>query len=145
MALRLLNRRERSEAELREALRAKEHDPELTEDVIAELVELGAVDDRRYAELFTTDKRDLSGWGPERIAGDLRSRGVPEVAIAEALADDDRETQLERAVDLLRRRGGPPADDRQRSSALSYLTRRGYPYELAYDAVREVSAGDLAA
>lgn len=144
-ALRQLNRRERSEAELREALLAKGHDPDLTEDVIVELVDLGAVDDHRYAELYASDKRELSGWGPERIAGDLRGRGVPEAAIADALAEDDRGTQLERAVDLLRSRGEPPADDRRRASALAYLTRRGYSYELAYDAVRRVSAGDLAA
>ena len=29
------------------------------------------LDDARYAERFTEDRRELSGWGPERIGQDL--------------------------------------------------------------------------
>ncbi len=37
---------------------------------------------------------------------------------------------------LLARRGRPAEDEASRASALSYLARRGYDAELAYDAVR---------
>lgn len=92
--------------------------------------------------MFAADKRDLSGWGRERIEANLRERGLPEAAIEAATAVDDHDAQLERALGLLQRRGPAPTDDRERASALGYLTRRGYGYELAYEAVRRCSHDD---
>ena len=41
-----------------------------------------------------------------------------------------------RAVGVDAESAEPPIDDRSRARALSLLTRRGYPLEIAYDAVR---------
>jgi len=131
-----LRRRERTSAELHAWLEERGIDEELVEDVIAELVEIGELDDERFAFAYAEDKRALSGWGAERIEAALVDRGLGR-SLAERAAGEPRDAQLERAVGLLERRGADLADEAERSRALSFLTRRGYEYELAYDAIRE--------
>ena len=95
------------------------------------------LDDARYAENFTEDRRSLMGWGPERIEQELLRRGIPDDLIAAALSSRSRSDELEAATSLLAERfGGPLEDDRARGRAWQLLVRRGYEPELAYDAVR---------
>lgn len=104
---------------------------------MAELSEAGVLDDASFAERFAHDKRDLAGWGPERIGQDLARRGVPNALIELALAARTREDELTAARALLADRFGDPlGDDRTRNRAWQLLVRRGYDAELAYDAVR---------
>lgn len=131
-----LRRRERTVAELHEWLLARGLEEELVEDVVAELVEVGELDDERFARAYAADKRELAGWGAERIAATLAQRGLDQ-GLAERAADEPRESGLARAAELLRRRGEPLETEGARTRALAYLTRRGYDYELAYDAIRE--------
>ena len=75
--------------------------------------------------------------GPERIRAALTAKGVDRQLIEAALAaPEDGVGELERAIDLLERRGERPDDDRRRGRALAFLARRGYESELAYEAVR---------
>ena len=135
-AVEALSQRERTSGELAAWLAERGFAPAAVEDAVDRLVEAGAVDDERFVAAFAADKRELRGWGPERIRAALRERGVEAALIDAALADDGRSSQLERAMDLLRARSEPPVDDRSRSRALAFLARRGYDSELAYDAVR---------
>jgi regulatory protein len=107
------------------------------EEVMALLAEAGAIDDASFARRYAADKRELAGWGPDRIAGALESRGVASEHVEAALTGEDDQTQLERATALLRDRGMSCASERERERALGLLVRRGYPLELAYEAVRE--------
>jgi len=114
------------------------------EQAIAELSELGYLDDARYARVFADDKRNLEDWGSERIDRGLRERGIERHLIAAALAEvaGEGDDENERALALLRRRFPHASDDpRERERALGVLIRKGYDSELAYDAVRAWSAG----
>ena len=108
-------------------------------EVLGRLVEAGALDDERFARRFAEDKRELRGWGPERIAQALSGRGLPDFLIASALAPDSREDQLRRASVLLAGRWASLATDVERNRALRFLTRRGYDYEIAYEVIRAAS------
>jgi regulatory protein len=108
------------------------------EEVIALLIEAGAIDDASFARRYAEDKRQLAGWGPDRISTALGGRGVAREHIDAALAADDEEAQLGRAVALLGDRGMGCDSGRERERALGLLVRRGYPLELAYEAVRTV-------
>ncbi len=134
-ALGTLSRRERTEAELRTWLRERDTSEDAVEYAIATLVETGDINDERYAFAFAEDKRDLAGWGRERIATTLSERGI-ESALIERCCAEEREDQLNRAVEQVLRRGDDLADDRGRARALAFLSRRGYEYEIAYDAIR---------
>jgi regulatory protein len=133
-----LNQRERTESEVRHRLASEGIAGPALEQAIAGLIEQGLIDDARYARLFTEDKRELEGWGSDRIRRTLLERGVERDAIERALGegDGDRGTELERALALLRRRfPRPPRERRERDRALGVLLRKGYDSELAVEAL----------
>ena len=143
LAYRYLNRRERTVHEVRARLEAKDTAAAVVDEAVAILAEQGAVDDTRFARLFVQDKRELEQWGAERIRRGLLARGVDRELIAQALAQsgegvdrDAPETELDRALNVLRRRfTAPPRDRRGRDRALGVLIRKGYDPELALDAL----------
>ena len=139
-AIGALRRRERSRAELREWLERRGYGGEEVRETLARLVAAGELDDARFARAYAEDKRDLSGWGPERIREALLSRGVAFEDVEAALDADSHDRQLARAEELLERKGGDLDSDVSRGRALGFLTRRGYDYEVAYEAVRRLAA-----
>jgi regulatory protein len=139
-ALAALGRKERTRAELEGWLDERGFDPDEVASAIELLVATGTLDDLRFARRYAEDKRELRGWGPERIRESLASRGVAPDLVETVLGDDDHTDQIERAIQLLERRGEGLDGDRERSRALAYLTRRGYEHEVAYEAVRAVHA-----
>jgi regulatory protein len=138
LALKALSYKERTESELRAWLAERGVGEGEIEEVIAPLIEAGAIDDASFARRYAEDKRLLAGWGPDRISGALQRRGVPREHIEAALGSFDDESQLERAIALIGDRGVRCSSDRERERALGMLVRRGYPLELAYEAVRSV-------
>jgi regulatory protein len=142
-----INRRERTEAELGAYLERKGIDAQIAAECLQELIELRYVDDRRYALMFVHDKRELEGWGSERIRRGLADRGIDRTAIEAALAEHEAEwsageTELDRAVGLLARRfPEPPRERRERDRALGVLIRKGFDSELALDALTAYARG----
>lgn len=137
-ALGALQRRERTTVELHAWLTERGVTADMAEEAVAELIEVGELDDERFARAFAQDKRDLSGWGSERIEAALLDRGLGRT-LAERAASEGRDDELMRATELARSRGEDLADDRGRARVLSFLTRRGFEYELAYDAIRDAA------
>ncbi|HSJ18012.1 MAG TPA: regulatory protein RecX [Solirubrobacterales bacterium] len=136
LALRALGRRERSSAELRSWLADREVADDEADAVVAHLEGIGQLDDARFARRYAEDKRELAGWGAERIREALLARGVAPEHIEPAVAADGPAEELERAAALLVRRAEPLESERERARALGYLTRRGYSYEIAHEALR---------
>jgi len=135
LALKALSRKERTVAEMGSWLQARGVDSDEVEAVVSYLAEDGTLDDRRFAVRYAEDKRELSGWGQERIRLALAKRGVPEDHIAEALESGD-DDEVGRAISVLRGRGGSLCDALERNKAFGFLVRRGYNAEVAYEAVR---------
>jgi regulatory protein len=143
VAWRALNRRDRTELELRGILAEKRVAPEDAAVVMGELLDGGFVDDASFAVRFADDRRRLDAWGSERIARRLRELGVGAEQIAAAVGEQDQGEELEAAVALLRRRVPvPPSTPRERDRALGMLVRKGYELELAYDALRRYAGAE---
>lgn len=140
-ALGAINRRERSTAEIVGWLADRDYGPEEIEAAVCRLIEDGLLDDERFARLYLEDKRDLAGWGQERIAAGLRERGIDR-HLVERICDEVHGEQVERALTQLAERGARIDDDRGRERALGFLTRRGYGYEVAHDAIRRAGGSD---
>ena len=137
LAFRHLNKRDRTEAELRRHLAANDVCDAEAEAAIAEVIRMGYVDDARYARTFATDRRNLDGWGKERIERKLLTLGVDAEHIEAALGERDGAGELEAALELLGRRFRvAPASERERERALGMLVRKGYDLDVAHDAVR---------
>jgi regulatory protein len=145
-----INRRERTTFEVRAQLERRGISPAHADEAVQTLAEQGFVDDERFARLFVSDKRELEQWGSERIRRGLLTRGIDRDLAERALAagDDDalgdeEPTELDRAVELLRRRfPTPPEQRRERERALGVLLRKGYESELALDALNRHARGD---
>jgi regulatory protein len=105
-------------------------------EVMTRLVEDGSIDDERFARRYAEDKRELAGWGPDRIREALAGRGIPADLVDAALRAEDDQEVVARATAVLVRSGTEVADERGRQRALAQLARRGFPLEAAYDAVR---------
>jgi regulatory protein len=135
-ALAALASKERTAAEIAGWLGDRGFAPDRVAATVDRLIESGTLDDERFARRFAEDKRDLRGWGPDRIREALAGRGLEPSLIEAALAVDAPDMQLDRAVTLLEGRGDTPHDDASRGRALAFLARRGYDVELAYEAVR---------
>jgi regulatory protein len=137
LAYKAVARRDLTVAELRARLEHKHVSPEAIDEAVAELEGTGSLDDARYARRFAEDKRELEQWGTDRIATDLRRRGIAPHLIDAVVSTRDRDSELRTALLLLKRRyRQAPHDDGDRDRAWQMLVRRGYSPELAYDAIR---------
>lgn len=150
LACAFINRRERTVSEVLAQLERRGIAPGHREVAVQTLCEEGLLDDRRFARLFVCDKRALEQWGSERIRRGLLARGIGRELADAALAqepdtgpDGEPESDLDRALALLRRRFPTPLEDRrERERALGVLLRKGYESELALDALAAHARGE---
>ena len=118
-----LNRRDRTESEVRLQLERKGVSAELTEAALRTLSEQALLDDTRFARLFVSDKRELEQWGNERIMRGLLARGIDRELAAAALEveaadhEDGGDGELQRALALLHRRFPRPPGTAASASA----------------------------
>lgn len=137
--LRKLRARSLSVQEARTALGGRGLSREQIDEILAETVRLGYLDDRALAEQLVHAGQDRRGQGRQAIGQTLAKRGVPrdvaDAALAE-LPDDD----MERALEFARRKaggiGGRDAQAELRRLA-GQLSRRGYPSHVALSAARQ--------
>ena len=130
-ALRLLSRREYSQAELRtkmkEWLRRRDLRPEEEplDDILARLVQDGWQDDERFTASYARLRIDR-GWGPIKIAYHLRQRGIGEDEITKHCARSQEfwTAQLRKLV--VHKYGGTPTDIRNRNARYRFLLGRGF-------------------
>ena len=137
-----LNRRDRTEAEMRRRFASGGIDEATADQAVGVLAQQGMLDDIRYARLFTQDKRELEQWGNDRIRRTLLERGIDRELVEQTLRAEPAESEAEfdRALALLRRRfSGPPRDRRERDRALGVMLRKGYDSELALDVLAAYS------
>jgi regulatory protein len=144
-ALRLLTTRARTRAELRHRLEERGFEAAAVVETLDRLERVGLVDDAALAEAVAEGRADR-GLDAPAIAAELRDRGVnPAVAERAAQAAVPDEDRADRCRQVARARlaqlhGLPPATQLRRLAA--YLSRRGYPPELAESVARDLVAPD---
>ena len=74
---------------------------EQTEQVIEKLEEEGFLNDERFATMYAGSKFRILHWGKMKIRAGLRSKGVAEVLISQALESIDQEQYIKCLTDLL--------------------------------------------
>ncbi|MEX1212925.1 MAG: regulatory protein RecX [Balneolaceae bacterium] len=141
--LRLLGRRSHTRTELFRKGRQKGGDSELLEEELDRLEEQGYLDNAEFAKQFVHDKLHLRGWGPRKIQGELRRRGVSSGRAAEAVRRESDTLDLTRiCVDLaLKRRGHFLREEdvfRRRQKIAAWLQRKGYSRESITAAMPEI-------
>lgn len=137
-AIKLLTRKDQSEAQLRRAL--AEFGRKAADEVVEKCREWGYLDDRRLAEGIVGDSIRLKKLGPRRIRQELRKRGIDEELAEEVRQEraSDEAPLVERAIEALetkRRSYGRLDEQTARRRAMGFLQRRGFDYETVRAAV----------
>lgn len=140
LAYKLVAQRERTAKQLRDKLAAKECSEEAIAAALAELQRHGFQSDERYARIYAEDKRRLQTWGDRRIRLELGRAGVSREVIDAVLAGDeplDAPSELEAALELLRRKQPDLSDPKAKQRTASMLARRGLPSSVVFAALRQ--------
>jgi len=127
-ALRLLARREHSRAELARKLESTGFVQQDIAPLLDEFETKNWLSDRRFAESYVADHRARAG--SVKLAYDLRQRGVPD-SIIEAVLGDNRDSELDRAREVWKKKfGTPPADAVEKARQMRFMLSRGFTPEM---------------
>jgi len=143
-ALDLLSRRDHFRRELVEKLRTRKFPANEIEDAIARCLELDLLNDERVAERFVEVRAADRGWGPHRLAAELRQRGLSSddadrlSNVSGELAADAMRTALRKLE--LRAPAEWWRDGQRRARMVSSLITRGFEAEVAIAAVDDLAA-----
>ena len=111
--------------------------PSVADEVVARFVEVGLLDDGRFAELFARSKA-AAGWGRIKIERELARRGVDATQLEGWPSDYLEEDESETAFVLASRRRLSGKNDFQK--LVRFLCGRGFPMGVAMDAAKRVLA-----
>ncbi|MDR2649117.1 MAG: RecX family transcriptional regulator [Clostridiales bacterium] len=134
-ALDYLARRPRTVKEVEQKL-SDDYAPDIIARVMDMLYEYKYIDDASYAAQYVKE-RVSAGYGPYKIEWELRGRGVGQELIDAAL-EQAAGPQIRIAAAALRARykNKPVLDEKEKSRAFSFLLRRGFDADTAYEALR---------
>ncbi|WP_319445324.1 MULTISPECIES: recombination regulator RecX [unclassified Mycobacterium] len=148
LCLRLLTARARTRAELAGQLVKRGYPDGVADRVLDRLADVGLVDDQDFAEQWVRSRHANAGKGKRALASELRTKGLDDEVIADALADIDAGAERTRAEQLVadklrRERLADDTDDTKVARRLvAMLARRGYGQSMAFDVVKVALAGE---
>jgi regulatory protein len=126
----MLGRRELSEAQIRQRLARREHDPEAIDEAVAHLIEERAIDDNRVAEAIVRMETGVRKRGKLRVRRKIESVGIsPAIAkraLDEVFGNIDDDDLLESALAKRLRRGATIGDEREFNRLYRYLVGQGF-------------------
>ena len=128
--LKMLGRRELSEAQVRQRLARRGHEPDSIDAAVARLREERAIDDVRVAEAIVRTQSSIRGRGRLRVLREVERAGIA-AAIARRAVDDvfgglDPDALLEASLAKRLREREPIADDAQFRRLYRYLIGQGF-------------------
>ncbi len=140
-ALYLLGLRDYACRELEQKL-LTEANPEIAASVVARLVEVGLLDDSRYAARMARHMSEYKQYPRRRILQELSRKGVAP-AVAQAAVEEIDGTDFQQVLALLEKKYYNKLntlDERQR--VVAALARRGFPYSAIRQAMEAFGEAD---
>ena len=137
----MLARRELSEAQVRQRLARKGHQPDAIDDAVARLREERAIDDDRVAGAMARTAANLKRRGRRRVRLELERAGIhtdlAKQAVDEAFGGIDDRGVIDAVID--KRLGGRPSveDDREFRRLYRHLIGLGFEADLVIAALRK--------
>jgi regulatory protein len=133
--MRYLARREHSRSELHSKLLPYVQEGEDLDAVLDDLVARGWLSDERATTQLVHAKR--SRFGTQRIAHELRQKGIPENLIAEALPEL-KDSELDTAREVWQRKFGNIAqDEKEKGKQVRFLQSRGFSMDVIFKVLRQ--------
>ncbi|MBL0038687.1 MAG: recombination regulator RecX [Nitrosomonadales bacterium] len=138
-AIKYLVRREHSRAELHAKLLLKATPDDDVDRILDELAARGWLSDSRAAEQLVRMRRNR--FGMQRIAHELRQKGIGEDLINDALPQM-RDTELEAARNIWQRKFGiVPEDAKEKAKQLRFMQSRGFMSDVIFKVLRGTDDG----
>jgi regulatory protein len=134
---------ERCQQEVRDKLYAWGLYPDAVENIIAELITRGFIDEERFAVAFCGGKFRIKKWGRVKLRVELKRRKVSEYCIQKGLAAIDEEDYLKTLKKLAeekRKSTKEPLPLKKKYKVMQYLVSRGYESDLVRELVDEEEA-----
>ena len=129
-ALRLLARREYSREELLHRLRPHAEDGDDIAALLDQLEQRGWLSEARFAEQLVHARQGK--YGSQRIAHELREKGVGDEVIAGVL-DQVRQDEYAVAKEVWRKKFGQlPADAKEKAKQVRFLQSRGFRLDVIF-------------
>lgn len=140
-AVKLLARREHTQAELRRKLAQRGYPQALIDAALAALGQARLQSDTRFAGQFVSEKA-AHGNGPVKIRAAMRERGVPDAEIETAFAGSEADWAALAAAAREKRFGrGVPDSFEERARQARFLQQRGF----TADQIRAALKGEFEA
>ncbi len=137
-ALRFLEPRPRSSAEVKQHLLKKRVAEDVIEAVLARLTDAKLLDDAAFARYWVENREEFRPRSERALRFELRRKGLDSDAIADAVGSIDEDESAYRAG-LARARRWSNLEYREFFEKLgSFLVRRGFPYPVAKGAVERL-------
>lgn len=140
IAVRYLTRREYGVEELRQKLIQRGADSETAGKVVADLADSDLVSDQRFTEMYVRTRLHQL-YGPVKIRGELRSRGVSDHEINQAMPAE-REIWFDIASQWAGKRCHGELDYAGRAKIYRGLMNRGFTHEQANIALDRLNSTD---
>lgn len=139
-AMRYLARREHSRAELHAKLQPYVQEGDDLDAVLDELERRNWLSDVRATAQWVDAKRGR--FGSQRIAHELRQKGIPENLISDAMPRL-KETELEAVREVWQRKFGvQPEDSKEKAKQIRFLQSRGFSMEVIFKVLRHDEQSD---
>ena len=139
-ALYLLDYRDYSYTELFEKLE-KSYSEDICYKVMERMVELGTIDDRRYAERLARHYVEVKKFGYYRALSEMKRKGIPKSIIEDALSEYE-DTVYERLFELINKKYYRYLeDDSGVKKVKNALVRYGYSYDDINAVLDEILSG----
>ena len=125
-AMHILERTDKTEAQLRRKLEESEYPKEAVESAIAYVTSYGYLDDRRYAEHYIEWKKQ--GKGKARLKIELVQKGISREIIEEVLESTDfgETREMIRQIILKKRKTDIPMNEKEKQRLYGFLMRKGF-------------------
>jgi regulatory protein len=139
--LKMLARRELSEAQVRQRLARKAHTPDDIDAAIARLRDERAIDDARVAEAIARTETSIRRRGKLRVRMQIERAGIAKAiarkAVDEVFGGIDDEAQIEAALRRRLRGRATIADDREFQRLYRFLVGQGFESDRALATLRK--------
>lgn len=141
-----LDMRDHSEKEIRQKLSHK-YDEQSVDTAVEKLLDLGLVNDRRYAELLTRELFERKKYGKNRVKSELFRKGISSDIINEVLEEYENENEpdnVQTIVDIIRKKYyNKLNDEKSRQKVVAAFVRLGYSFSDIRQAMREFSSDEF--
>jgi len=139
-ALKMLARRELSEAQLRQRLARRGHAADAVDAAVEKLRAERALDDARVAETIARTQSTVRGRGAHRVRREIEAAGIGRAdaqrAVDDAFKDIDADALLEAALSRRLRGRDRIADDREFQRLYRYLVAQGFDVDRVVRALK---------